>query len=242
MKLQQEQEPQLTTHSGCMDIRVRNPYVLRKVHFNDTVQVRVYAITVGDVPIARDSCPVTLDGPYLYQSTLPLRGGQEQQQEQRRYPLRRRSLATRRAWIAQVQGCSLQTVRAWELERVLERLEEAMMQQEARQQQRRRRQLQQKQQQHEVAHTTLVGTNYHPLGVQQQDKDEEQPALYPFSERSDRLFASNREWVPCCQARNEPSSLRRVSLELEQVATRWACEVVLEAAEEVLQKMEVATE
>lgn len=97
----------------------------RRVCFCEAVQIREYNVTVGITPTAKDSCPLTLDWSYRpltaslpRSSDLPCRG------------VARLSLEKRRQRIAQVQGWSREQVRALEIERVLERLDEVMEHQE----------------------------------------------------------------------------------------------------------------
>jgi hypothetical protein len=104
---------------GKMHASSKTSLAVDSVLFEEEVQVREYAVTVGVSPSATDSCPVSLDWSYNeYQDCLP--------EEDKQSDPQRRSLDERRKRIAHVQGMTIDQVRIMEIERVLERLEEVV--------------------------------------------------------------------------------------------------------------------
>jgi hypothetical protein len=95
----------------------------KSVVFDDTIQVREHAVTVGVSPAVNDSCPITLDWSFVEYSksrTEPLAAASVE-----RSPcVRRLDLKQRRQRISSVQGWHREQVRALEIERVLEHMEE----------------------------------------------------------------------------------------------------------------------
>ena len=201
---------------GKMHASSKTSLAVDSVLFEEEVQVREYAVTVGVSPSANDSCPVSLDWHYNeYQDYLP--------EEDTKSDPQRRSLDERRKRIAHVQGLTIDQVRIMEIERVLERLEEV-----------------------DIIGDDLDGhdsednTNNNAPSKQRPERPNRQKYTRParkstgrqrhaciFSERSSPLFASGRNWD--LSDRDRPSSLvTRTSEELESVVSNWVSNVTKE--------------
>jgi hypothetical protein len=177
----------------------------KAVLFNDTIQVREYAVTVGVSPAVNDSCPITLDWSFVEYSTsrTELAGARVE-----RSSVRRLNLKQRRQRISQVQGWHLEKVRALEIERVLERMGEVMGQQDTLEKL-----------QDEKCEVTIP-----------HQQPQSQYHAYPFSERSSSLFASGKQWN-LEQEEEEPSCLSplsSISEQLESAVSEWALELPIQ--------------
>jgi hypothetical protein len=88
----------------------------KSVVFDDTIQVREYAVTVGVSTAVNDSCPMTLGWSFVEYSTS--------RSELAGATVERLNLKQRRQRISRVQGWHREQVRALEIERVLVHMEE----------------------------------------------------------------------------------------------------------------------
>ena len=91
----------------------------KRLRFSDTVSVREYPVSVGDVA-QNVECPIGLEGTRYWSYPQPLTTTTDQGRRRKLSPLERRQR------IAQVQNCTIHHVRALEMELVLERLDQAL--------------------------------------------------------------------------------------------------------------------
>jgi len=116
--------------SGCAITSLQSQCSVEIGHmlrFNDCVRVRECAVTVGDAAYARDSCPMTLDWCFV-ESEAKIKN--EPEKPTAKYGVRRLTIEQRRRRIARVQGWKNQSVKALEIDRVLQRMEDVMQRQE----------------------------------------------------------------------------------------------------------------
>lgn len=103
------------------NVSSKTALAVESVLFDDEIQVREYAVTVGISPSTHDSCPITLDWSYIEYTDTIFEWNLSSRTRERPHVL---SLEERRQRISRVQGCSLERVRALEIERVLEHLQD----------------------------------------------------------------------------------------------------------------------
>lgn len=153
-------------------------------------------MTVG----IQDTCALTLDWQYNEYERRQLAPGKP----------RRLTLEERRQRVAEAQGCCKALVRALEIERMLEQLDDVLELQEAQEKKRALLQVKKTDNRAEEELEWLAESETH---------------AYPFSEHGNVFFASKGRWIPVTQGNDAACTLSTIARKIARESAEWAAEV-----------------